>query len=80
MAMRRAHWKDVIGVTVEKGSANKPRPTKAAYRYVSGSDGWTTSHVAQSGWNHAVPDGRAQNGDDNENEQNTFDDVAPIHP
>ena len=80
MAIRRAHWKEVIGVTAEKGSSNKNRPTKASYRYISGSEGWTTSPVGQKGWDDAVPEGKTQSNDDNENEQNTFEDLAPFTP
>jgi len=38
LAMRRAHWKQVIGITIEAGSIRAPRPTKAAYRYARGTE------------------------------------------
>ena len=80
LAMRRAHWKEVIGVTAENGSSKKPRPTKAAYRYVRGNEGWVSSPVAQSSWNNAVQAEDDAQGDTNEIEQSTFDDIAEFTP
>ena len=76
MAMRRAHWKEVIGVTTESGSSKKPRPTKAAYRYVRGIEGWVSSPVAHSSWNDAVQTEDNEQRNNDESEQGTFDDIA----
>ena len=67
-SIRAAHWKEVIGVTVESESTRKPRPTKAAYRYVRGNEGWVSSLIAPSSWNNAVQGEDETNRDSNENE------------
>ena len=48
LAMRRAHWRQVVGITAQAGSTHAPRPTKAAYRYArDGADGWITSPIGK---------------------------------
>ena len=42
---RRQHWKEVIGVTDALGT-KKSKPTKAAFRFVRGTEGWMSSPVA----------------------------------
>jgi hypothetical protein len=41
----------VVGVTPESGSSRAPQPTRAAYRYVRGTDGWTTSPIGDNSFN-----------------------------
>ena len=76
LAMRRAHWKEVIGVTVERGSSRAPRPTKAAYMYIRGTEGWTSSPVVAKSWNEVVPSEQDTTADADDNEQGVFDDVS----
>ena len=80
IAMRRAHWKEVFGVTAESGSTKKPRPTKAAYRYVRGNEGWVSSPIANSSWNDAVQTEDMERPGDDDREQGTFDDIAEYTP
>ena len=54
LAIRRANWLQVIGVKAEKGSTKQPTPTRAAYRYVRGTDGWVTSPLGDCALNDAV--------------------------
>ena len=80
LATRRAHWKQVIGITVENGCTRAPRPTKAAYRYARGTDGWATSPVGNSALNDKV-DGEPSGTTGTESEDaGTFDDVTPFVP
>ena len=44
----------MVATTVE-GSANKTRPTKAAFRYLRGAEDWTSSPVAPVKWEADIP-------------------------
>ena len=80
LATRKAHWKQVIGITVEAGSTRAPRPTKAAYKYARDTDGWVTSPIGNSALNERVDaEPNETTGNDNE-DAGTFDDVAPFVP
>ena len=42
---KRQHWKEIIGVTDALGN-KKAKPTKTAFRFVRGFEGWISSPVA----------------------------------
>ena len=80
LATRKAHWRQFIGITVEEGSTRAPRPTKAAYRYARGTDGWVTSPIGNSALNDKV-DGEPSGTTSTESEDaGTFDDATPFVP
>ena len=53
-ACRRQHWKDIIGVTQAIG-IKKSKPTKAAFHFVRGTEGWTPSPIADTRFEADVP-------------------------
>ena len=55
-SMRKNFWRQMIGAAPEPGQTKKPRPTKAAYRYIRGSEGWTPSPIGKIEFQDGIPD------------------------
>jgi len=80
LVMRRAHWKHMVGVTVEDGSTRAPRPTKAAYRYIRGVDGWTTSPIGDNKFNDNVTAEPRLGPRETDDDNGTYDELSTFVP
>ena len=69
----------MFGAAPEPGQTKAPRPTKAAYRYIRGNEGWTPSPIVKVKFQDGIPDDPEDNLD-NQPDPHVYDDIAPFVP
>ena len=75
-ATRAHHWKVAIGAKPEESSTRKPTPTCVAYRFLRDPTGWQHSPVGKQAEQDQIPEARAQDDSNTEEENDAKDDVV----